>query len=476
MNDIVLHRSRELHRVTLTLALICVFWIPSSTSAQSAVAGYRGICNTSTCSTLDYSFGVIDASAFSSTQFTNTTGTICGQVNAILEWINNQEVGTVSPFQYFYTVDARGINGSNYSLTCVSGETPFASSLNNGDGMTLLLPAQTINISTPWSIPQDVEIIGSATTDVTQSEATQTVIAATGAWTAGTAMIQINTTPCCHFIWSPDIKIDNLVLDGKGQNIIGISDTTAGPGVRVNHVGLFRLAGTGLYISGATDSGPYTDITFDVGNTTTNAGTTCAQIINSGGTKGIHGLRCISYDTNAAAGLRIDSSDNTIENVVVQGFQDGVLIGSQGAAQNNHLSNIVDSTSPTQYHSSVHITNTNPVTDLTIVGVNNECMPNTSCKQVTIQDDVTSSTISDTVVGTYFLGNENVTTAGYSRFSSTVSVSSGPNVPTWLIGTVAPTNASCSSVGTLYSNTIGSGAGLWVCANTTSGLVWTAIK
>jgi hypothetical protein len=478
----------------LTAAVVCCLSYGSSAQAPQSpplsTLGVKIICgassNSSTCGTPYYdSYAVIDASVFPG-------ATLCAQINAVQTWINNNlpvgtdGLGTTYPLHYL--VDARGITGA--ALTCASGETPFDKVKSQGSAgykigsMVLLLPAGKIAIQTVWNIPAWIELIGVGAGDVAGANSYQTVIQvpANTTWPTGTAILTINGASCCNDVFSVQTWIKNLVLDGNGDTINGINDVVAGSGALVDHVGLYRIGGTGLLIGGlntsqaAQNSGPYTNITFDVGSIVTNANTSCLQIQGSVATKGIHSFRCISHDTNALAGIRIDSSNNTIEDVILQGFYDGILIGANGPASSNYIANVVDTSVSTQYWSTVHIANTHPVADLSIVGVSNDCTVANSqpCKTVTIQDDWNTAAISDTIVGAYMIGNRN-STGAFSRFSTSTQVSaqvSTTNVPVWLTGTTVPaTNSACTTVGTLYSNP----SGLWLCANTTAGLVWASL-
>ena len=73
------------------------------------------------------------------------------------------------------------------------------------------------------------------------------------------------------------------------------------------------MLGTGLKVSGvnATDSGPYSNITFDVGSSP-GSSTQCAQIFGTNSTRGIHGITCIATP-NANNGILLDAPNNSIE-------------------------------------------------------------------------------------------------------------------------------------------------------------------
>jgi hypothetical protein len=114
------------------------------------------------------------------------------------------------------------------------------------------------------------------------------------------------------------------------------------------------------------------------------------------------------------------------------------------------------------------------VSDLSMVGVTNlSCA--TGCpggSAITIQDDLTVTTLSDVYVGMYALGEP--LSVGYSRFTTSL------NFPSWLTGTTPPGN-SCpaGATGSFYSctttsNNCGTGTTktLWVCV----GQTWVGIK
>jgi hypothetical protein len=88
------------------------------------------------------------------------------------------------------------------------------------------------------------------------------------------SMIQFGTAPppssppICPPVGSvytcTGISVENLTLDGKGQSVNGITNAYSQDGSYVNHVRLYQILGTGLSVSGnASNSGPYSNITFD---------------------------------------------------------------------------------------------------------------------------------------------------------------------------------------------------------------------
>ena len=167
-----------------------------------------------------------------------------------------------------------------------------------------------------------------------------------------------------------------MTLDGQAQAVHGIVNQFSQPNTYVDHVTLYQILGTGLLISGsgATDSGPYTNITFDTGGYPGALSTVCAQIIGTSGTRGIHGLKCKSETHDAAAAVLLDASNNSISDVTIVGFYDGILVGSNAAAHSNVLINIIgDATAAPQNTTpvnTVHISPNNPVvSDISIMGV-----------------------------------------------------------------------------------------------------------
>jgi hypothetical protein len=258
------------------------------------------------------------------------------------------------------------------------------------------------------------------------------------------------------------ISIENLMLDGFSLNINGIGNATTLSSY-IDHVTMYRILGTGLVLS-SQNWGPYTNITFDSGPSALST-TTCANITGPNGL-GIHGLTCIAI-TAANAAVYLDSSSNSIEDVRIAGFLDGVLVGSQGAAQSNVLLNIfgdtIISTNTPSPVNVIHLSGLHTVTDISIMGVNNVGGGSDN----TIKDDLTSTTLADPYVAMYVLGKS--ANGGYSRFTTS------PHAATWGSGASTPSGAcGASSAGSLYSNTSGTGAALWVCP--VGGGSWAAIR
>jgi len=400
-------------------------------AGNNAVFGSSSACTSGGCIA---STAFIDASILSGSD-------LCAKINTALT-SGYPAAGAV--------IDARGI-GSGTTQSCAG--TPWGTSTHPS---TILLPSGTIQISSTWALPNGTRIVGTGPG--------QTIIQATS--NIGT-IIEMGSSA------SNEISIEDLTLDGEGYSLNGIANSYAQELSYVRNVNLYRIAGTGLLVSGsAQNSGPYTDIVF---NSDADAATTtvCAQI-SGVSTRGIHGLTCISGNSSGSypgTAILLDASNNSLEDIQVQGFLNGILVGKDAAAQNDVLLNISGNGTLTNV---VHICGSTPtpcpstpytVTSLTLVGIATGGGTNNS-----IKDDLTKTTLTDPTVALYVLGKSVTVGAatGYSRFTTSV------NTTTWGVGTSAPsTGCATSTTGSLFSNTsTSSGTALYVC----NGTSWAAIK
>jgi len=145
----------------------------------------------------------------------------------------------------------------------------------------------------------------------------------------------------------------------------------------------------------------------------------------------------------------VDAPSNSLDDFFIQGSaaQDGILIGSQGAAYNNVLFNV----SGSGLNNVVHIVKgANTVSDITMMGISQSDGTNS------IKDELTATTLTDVNVGMYILG-EPVQAGGgdvgYSRFTTSPNAGSNDNgAVTWLVGSSPPSGSSCPA-GSLYSCT-----------------------
>jgi len=199
-------------------------------------------------------------------------------------------------------IDARGAT----NLTCSHG-SPWTEGANTVTlPSTILLPATTaaapIVISSKWILPSYTHLIGQGDAITPNGFTLGTTIQASGTFPASSAMIQFGSSSgCCTAI-----SVENLTLDGTGATVVsGIVNQYAGDLSYVDHVGLYRILGTGLSVFGsANKSGPYSNITFDLGGNSGTSSTICASINQLTGTRGIHGLTCISENNVPPAACR----------------------------------------------------------------------------------------------------------------------------------------------------------------------------
>lgn len=192
----------------------------------------------------------------------------------------------------------------------------------------------------------------------------------------------------------------------------------------------------------------------------------------STGQGGIRNLSCINNNqvTIASAGVLLDSSNNSIKDLNIAGFTDGVLVGANATATNNVLINVygdtVCCTTGPPVVNVVHVSSNNTVSDIALMGVSNGV---NVANQYTVRDDVTGTILpvsTDPVVGLYALGKPS--NNGYARFTTS------PSVPSWATGTQSPPSGTCAQ-GSIYSCTASSCShALWGCP--APGGNWAYIK
>jgi len=230
----------------------------SATNTCSGSQGQNGVYN-ATCN--NNSPGVVGSAAFiDASQFGNVRTDICAVLNGILSGSSTQYPASGA------VIDARGLPGNTQtSMTC--SISPWAG-ITNPPPSTILLPATTgaapITIPSTWSLPPNTHLIGEGDSILPTGLTLGTTLQAQSGFTPGTAMISLglssHCTPCTG------ISVENLTLDGQGQSIDGIDNGFAQDLSYVDHVGLFRILGSGLAISGTANySGPYSNINFDLG-------------------------------------------------------------------------------------------------------------------------------------------------------------------------------------------------------------------
>jgi hypothetical protein len=312
------------------------------------------------------------------------------------------------------------------------------------------------------------------------------------------------------------VSVENLTIDGNASeqyNSNGIVDIAQDgsyvSNVRLENIGATSVTQTalttGLTIAGS-NSGPYSDIYFTAsqqcqeertnakcptgtGSYCTCPATACIQIQEQ--SRGLHGITCSATSVPYVSGttayplpkaaIYLDASSNFIEDVHVEGFYDGVVVGdspSSSPSAANTISNIngVFGQTSGPVYNTIHICNSaNPysgslsactqntsdpvsVSDVTIDGASS--IGGTGFSATTVQDDLTSTQVNFSVVpasvALYSVGEPvgvGGASAQYSRFTTAPVVP----IPNWGIGktTLAADTVACSTPGALYSNTQG---------------------
>jgi hypothetical protein len=204
---------------------------------------------------------VVGSSAFIDASMFGAQNTdICAVLNFILKPSNHILPATGG------VIDARGLPGNTQtSMTC--SISPWAG-IPNPPPSTILLPATTgatsIVIPSTWFLPPNTHLIGEGDSITSGGFTPGTTLMAASNF-SGTAMISFGSSSLCSSPCS-GISVENLTLNGAGQSIDGIDNALSQDASYVDHVSLFRIRGTGLAISGnANHSGPYSNITFDLG-------------------------------------------------------------------------------------------------------------------------------------------------------------------------------------------------------------------
>jgi hypothetical protein len=302
----------------LRIVAVLVYWfsalvIPTHAQTQNS-RGQNAVYNSSGTTVGSSTF--TDAS-----MFPGTGRDFCGVLNFVLNPTNHILPASGG------IIDARGLPGSTgTSMTCAA--SPWAGI--SPPPSTILLPAATITIPGTWALPSNTKLIGEG-----YGTTGGTVILA-ASFTTGNPMIQFGPFSCPNGPCYTGISVENLMLNGGTQNINGIQNF-ASQSSYVDHVTFFQILGTGLQI-GAPNSGPYTNITFDSGSSALSS-TTCVNLNGATSTQGIRGITCIA-GTNATTAIYLDASNNSLKDVRIAGFYDGILVGSQASAQSNALFNI----------------------------------------------------------------------------------------------------------------------------------------
>jgi hypothetical protein len=236
-----------------------LFVSPIPAAAQGN-QGQNAICNSNqpcAISTLTGSSAFIDASVYGSP---NTN--FCAVIHTIL---TNPHL--TPPF----VIDARGLPGTTgTSMDCSS--SPWAG-ITNPPGSVILLPAGTITTSASWVLPANTKLVGTAKGNGSlgnNNYVFETMIQASANFSG--AVVQFGDSTHCPS-GCQGISVEHLTINGNGSagyTMNGIENDYCGQQCYVEHVTLYQVLGTGLKLSGsyATDSGPYSNITFDLAGVT----------------------------------------------------------------------------------------------------------------------------------------------------------------------------------------------------------------
>jgi len=158
----------------------------------------------------------------------------------VLNFILNPSNGVITSVGA--VIDARGL--TNMTMTCSA--SPWAG-ITSPPPSTILLPVGTIGTSATWSLPANTRLIGAGDNISPSTLSSGTIIRAVGA--SVSPLIQLGSSSLCSLPCT-GISVENLTLDGQGQAINGIVNQNATTNTFVDHVGLYQILGTGLYISG----------------------------------------------------------------------------------------------------------------------------------------------------------------------------------------------------------------------------------
>jgi hypothetical protein len=462
----------------------CVFVGVVVASSISAGAQTVNSGNASNNAVYSGSSTISPSSAFIDASVLDSTGDLCGKINAALTLLNS------SPYSGAGVIDARGTKPGGSNSCSASPWAGFTSA--NAPSAVILLPAGTITLSSGanWVLPTGTRIVGegpgaSGTGSPASSPSVTTITA--GSSFSG-SMIQMGSSSLCP--GSPAIcfgvSVEDLSLNGNGESgVVGIENDVSQERSYVSRVSMYGMAGTGLKIGSAAqsgsgccqaqNSGPYSNIYYESSGTSG----TCANILGQGDLRGIHGITCIG--NGSSVGIYLDSSNVTIEDAHLDGFTTGILIGSNTTSttanpvRSNVLLNIsgsVDTGSMT-YLIDISNANSSNTMDVTVLGATS-FHDSSGNPSNTIYDQLTGTTLaysSDSHVGMYVLGES--IGGGYSRFSTSATY------PTWGVGKASSISGSCTSVGSLFSNISGTSSGnnnLYACVPTsTTANGWKAI-
>jgi hypothetical protein len=447
----------------------------------------------------------IDASAWWD-ESTTTNPDLCNILNTIiaLQISGGSTVGVV--------IDARGLYNSFLTSPAVACTgTPFPTSASSF-AMTILLPSATIPMSSTWIVPNNTRLVG---------EGQNTNLVAESGFTGTGYMIEMGASSLCSAVSGSSVctsvGIEHLLLSDPHQTGVGgIDNQFSTNSSYVNDVNLDSFNNIGLNLS-APDSGPYSNVTFSSApaGSPNGPGPTCVYI--GAQTLGVHGVTCTGNSTTGigvpdggVAGIYVNASNNTIEDIHLEAFWNGIEIGNiaSGTVANVLVSNVTGSKSgmgcgtgtKCQVTNIVHVCGPDPANSSDI------CLAATSLTKTqdvslfnilglsgstdiiaSVRDDATATAIvrcaaceQPLSTAIYALGEPYA--GGYPRLATNPS-SPGTNydttstfVPTWSEGSSSLVGDSCITPGAIYSNTSGgSMTSIFVCTYNGTTYLWKAI-
>jgi hypothetical protein len=173
--------KRRIHSfVPVTLVAVALWasgslFFPSRAAAQQGEnAVYNGTSPVPSPSFID------------SSMFAGSATDICGVLQFVLAGSSYPASGAV--------IDARGFNPNNTKMTCEA--SPWAG-ITNPKPSTILLPAGTIQISTPWVLPSNTRLIGEGESDPVNAVPGTTIQAVAGSEMNPNTMITFGSSAVC---------------------------------------------------------------------------------------------------------------------------------------------------------------------------------------------------------------------------------------------------------------------------------------
>jgi hypothetical protein len=412
-------------------------------------------------------------------------------------------------------IDARGLAyGVAGGAQIACSVDPFAKLSGPPPSTTILLPSGNIIADTTWYIPNNTRIVGDEQqTTIRGNCSTCSYIIEMGGTEPNSGVNLCPSTGCTS------VGIEHLVLGGGGAaSIGGIDNQHSQTGSYVNDVSLQNFAMPGLLIgAGAANSGPYSNIVYDASNgASCGAAPNCPLCVDlEAQTQGVHGLTCIGNAQTAVVGtdglyhggIVVNFSNNSIEDVHIESFWDGIQVGLSGTVANILVSNVTGTTTTSQQNpngytkNTVHLCGRNPwnssnftqcpgtgtAKDITILQAMNDSAQ--SRPATTVLDDVSGNAITACFTsgpgcgvplstGMYALGEpDGGPTTAYSKFTVDPATPNGnyqsapytSYVPTWGAGKTSPNPnppySYCSPAGAIYStnNPANNGSSVYVC-------------